>query len=218
MDQIVRKIVRFERFELDLNRGCVLIDDRIVDLRPKTFEVLRHLAANPGHLVSKDDLYAAAWPDVIVGDDSLSQCIHELRQLLGDTDRRLIKTISRRGYLLNALPIVTSVAASPSIMADRLPTTADGPIKAASRNPSADMDGSRNLRVDRRRRRSSGVFLGAALWPASVPPAPTSAGTQRIALVMGNIRYRSPPRLDNPERDAEKVTSELEKRVSGSSR
>ncbi len=133
MDQIVREVLRFERFALDLNRGCVLIDSQIIDLRPKTFEVLRHLAANAGHLVSKDDLYAAAWPDVIVGDDSLSQCIHELRQLLGDTDRRLIKTIPRRGYLLEALPIATPVAASPSIVADRSPTAADGPIKAASR-------------------------------------------------------------------------------------
>jgi DNA-binding winged helix-turn-helix (wHTH) protein len=97
MDQIVREIVRFERFALDLNRGCALIGSQIIDLRPKTFEVLRHLAANAGHLVSKDDLYNAVWPGVIVGDDSLSQCIHQLRQLLGDTDRHLIKTISRRG-------------------------------------------------------------------------------------------------------------------------
>src|SRR5437762_9096755 len=133
MDQIVREVLRFERFTLDLNRGCVLIDRQIIDLRPKTFEVLRHLAANAGHLVSKDDLYGAAWPDVIVGDDSLSQCIHELRQLLGDTDRRLIKTISRRGYLLDAQPVAIPVAASPSIVADRSPTAADAPITAASR-------------------------------------------------------------------------------------
>ena len=72
MDQIVREIVRFERFTLDLNRGCLLIDSQVIDLRPKTFEVLRHLAANAGRLVSKDDLYEAAWPGVIVGDDSLS--------------------------------------------------------------------------------------------------------------------------------------------------
>ena len=132
MEQIVREIVRFERFALDLNRGCALIDNQIIDLRPKTFEVFRHLAANAGHLVSKDDLYDAAWPGVIVGDDSLSQCIHELRHLLGDTDRRLIQTISRRGYLLDALPVATPVAASLPIAADRPATTADGRIKAAS--------------------------------------------------------------------------------------
>src|SRR4051812_21828760 len=133
MDQVVREVLLFERFALDLNRGCVLIGSQIIDLRPKTFEVLRHLVANAGHLVSKDDLYGAAWPDVIVGDDSLSQCIHELRQLLGDTDRRLIKTISRRGYLLDAQPIATPADASHAIVADQPPITADVPIKAASR-------------------------------------------------------------------------------------
>jgi DNA-binding winged helix-turn-helix (wHTH) protein len=133
MDQVVREVLLFERFALDLNRGCVLIGSQIIDLRPKTFEVLRHLVANAGHLVSKDDLYGAAWPDVIVGDDSLSQCIHELRQLLGDTDRRLIKTISRRGYLLDAQPVAPA-AASPSVMTGLPPATADGPITAASRS------------------------------------------------------------------------------------
>src|SRR5436190_22862705 len=130
MDQIVREIVRFERFALDLNRCCLLIDGHIIDLRPKTFEVLRYLAANAGHLVSKDNLYDAAWPGVIVGDDSLSVCIHELRQLLGDTDRRLIKTIPRRGYLLDVLPVA---APSPPIVPDQPATTADGPVKTASR-------------------------------------------------------------------------------------
>jgi DNA-binding winged helix-turn-helix (wHTH) protein len=127
MDQIVRELVRFERFTLDLNRCALLIDDRIVDLRPKAFEVLQHLAANAGQLVSKDELYEVGWPGVIVGDDSLSQCIHELRQLLGDTDRNLIKTISRRGYLLDAQPVglgATSPAAA----------TADNPIKIEPRS------------------------------------------------------------------------------------
>jgi DNA-binding winged helix-turn-helix (wHTH) protein len=37
-------------------------------------------------------------------DDSLVQCIRELRQMLGDTQHRLIRTVSRRGYLLDAEP------------------------------------------------------------------------------------------------------------------
>ena len=90
MDQVIREVVQFERFALDLNRCCVLIAGRTIDLRPKAFEVLRHLAANAGQLVSKDDLYGAAWPGVIVGDDSLSQCIHELRQLHGISNHPVI--------------------------------------------------------------------------------------------------------------------------------
>lgn len=43
--------IRFGRFVLDLRRGSLLGDDAEIPLRPKTFEVLRHLARNPGRLV-----------------------------------------------------------------------------------------------------------------------------------------------------------------------
>jgi hypothetical protein len=39
---------------------------------------------------------------VIVTGDSISQCIRELRAKLGDSNHSLIKTVSRRGYRLNA--------------------------------------------------------------------------------------------------------------------
>jgi DNA-binding winged helix-turn-helix (wHTH) protein len=102
MDHIVHRILRFDRFALDLARGCLRAGDQEIDLRPKTFEVLCYLAENAGRLVSKQELFEAVWPDVSVCDDSLVQCIRELRQKLGDEDRRLIKTVSRRGYLLDA--------------------------------------------------------------------------------------------------------------------
>jgi DNA-binding winged helix-turn-helix (wHTH) protein len=102
MDQIVHRVLQFDRFELDLTRGYLRMNGRDVELPPKPFEVLRHLAENAGRLVSKEELYAAVWPNVTVTDDSLVQCIRELRQRLGDTDHNLIKTVSRRGYLLDA--------------------------------------------------------------------------------------------------------------------
>jgi DNA-binding winged helix-turn-helix (wHTH) protein len=102
MDQIVPRLLRFDRFALDLTRGCLRAGDQEIALRPKAFEVLRHLAENAGRLVSKQELFEAGWPNVTVTDDSLVQCIRELRDKLGDTDHRLIKTVPRRGYLLNA--------------------------------------------------------------------------------------------------------------------
>jgi len=71
-------------------------------LRPKAFDVLCYLVESAGRLVSKSELYQAIWPNVAVSDDSLVQCIRELRQKLGDDEHRLIKTVSRRGYLLDA--------------------------------------------------------------------------------------------------------------------
>ena len=102
MDQIIPRILTFDRFELDLTRGCVRVAGRDLDLRPKAFHLLCHLAENAGRLVSKQELHDAVWGRVAVSDDALVQCIRELRRKLGDVDRVIIRTIPRRGYLLNA--------------------------------------------------------------------------------------------------------------------
>jgi TolB-like protein len=95
--------LRFDRFTLDLTRGCLRMGEQGIDLRPKAFEVLCHLAENAGRLVPKQELHDTVWPNVVVSDDSLVQCIGELRQKLGDGEHHLIKTVSRRGYLLDVL-------------------------------------------------------------------------------------------------------------------
>jgi formylglycine-generating enzyme required for sulfatase activity/DNA-binding winged helix-turn-helix (wHTH) protein len=103
LDVAVSRVLYFDRFSLDLARGCLRIGDQDLELRPKTFEVLKFLAVNAGRLVAKQELYDAVWPNVIVSDDSIAQCIRELRSRLGDDDHSLIKTVSRRGYLLDTV-------------------------------------------------------------------------------------------------------------------
>jgi adenylate cyclase len=100
--QIATKRLRFDRYVLDLDRGCLLLDGNEVALRPKTFAVLLYLVENPGRLVSKDDLFAAVWPNLAVTDDTLVQSVGELRRALGDDGPRLIKTVPRRGYRLES--------------------------------------------------------------------------------------------------------------------
>src|SRR5215470_1539203 len=116
MDEIVHRILLFDCFALDLTRGCLRTGDRDIDLRPKTFRVLRHLVEHAGRLVPKQELYEIVWPNVVVSDDSLVQCVRELRQALGDDKYRLIKTVSRRGYLLDVTvttPDFPAASASP---------------------------------------------------------------------------------------------------------
>src|SRR5215471_10509432 len=119
MDHIVHRVLQFDRFELDLARGCLRAGEQEIDLRPKAFEVLCCLAENAGRLVPKEELFRAVWPDVTVCDDSLVQCIRELRQKLGDEDHRLFKTVSRRGYLLDA----TILPQAPRSLSDRTAVT-----------------------------------------------------------------------------------------------
>src|SRR3954452_12728892 len=94
--------LRFAPFVLDLARGALLHDGGEIAPRPKTFAALRHLVENAHRLVSKDELFAAVWPNIAVTDDALVQGIGELRRALGDDGARLIKTIPRRGYRFEA--------------------------------------------------------------------------------------------------------------------
>ena len=73
--------LRFDRYVLDLDRGSLLQDGSEVALRPKTFAGVAYLVENSGRLVSKDEPFAAVWPNLAVTDDALVQSIGELRAL-----------------------------------------------------------------------------------------------------------------------------------------
>src|SRR5512145_2492672 len=69
-------------------------------LTRKSAEVLRLLVERDGHPVSKQDLFASVWSNIVVSDDALTTCIQELRKALGDDARqpRYIETRHRYGY------------------------------------------------------------------------------------------------------------------------
>lgn len=93
----------FAGFELDEQRARLRgPDGEAIKLRPKSFDMLQLFATNAGRVLSKQDLIEAIWPKVHVGDDSLFQCIREIRTALGDEERQLIKLVSGRGYLFEA--------------------------------------------------------------------------------------------------------------------
>jgi TolB-like protein/DNA-binding winged helix-turn-helix (wHTH) protein/tetratricopeptide (TPR) repeat protein len=71
-----------------------------VPLRPQSFAVLKYMTVNADRVVTKDELMAAVWPDVAVTENSLVQCIHEIRRALGDESQSILKTVARRGYRL----------------------------------------------------------------------------------------------------------------------
>src|SRR5262249_10386771 len=81
-----------------------------IALRRKSFELLRYLVENPDRVVTKEELLKAIWPDVVVTDESLTQCVSEVRQAIGDSKQAIIATVPRRGYRF-AAPVLR-VAAS----------------------------------------------------------------------------------------------------------
>ena len=73
-------------------------------LRNKTFLVLMVLARSESRLVSKDDIIRQVWPKTVVTDDSLVQCIREIRKALGVSTKEVLVTRSRLGYELHPDP------------------------------------------------------------------------------------------------------------------
>jgi DNA-binding winged helix-turn-helix (wHTH) protein len=78
MHQLANKVLRFDRFVLDLTRGCLRTGEQEIGLRPKAFQLLTYLALNAGRLVPKQELLDAVWPNVVVSDESLAQSIWQL--------------------------------------------------------------------------------------------------------------------------------------------
>ena len=93
-------ILRFGPFELDTAERELRHADGVVPLTPKAFDTLAYLVKNGGHLVTKEELLTAVWPDSFVEEANLARTIHTLRKMLrehagGET---FIQTVPTKGY------------------------------------------------------------------------------------------------------------------------
>jgi len=102
MSAVAQKVFRFEGFTLDLTRRSLRAGDRVIELRPKSFEVLAYLVERAGRPAGKDEIIQVVWPDVTVTEESLTRCVSDIRLALDDRSQRIIKTLPRRCYLLAA--------------------------------------------------------------------------------------------------------------------
>jgi len=107
-------------------------DARSVRIEPRAMDVLAFLAAHAGDVVSVEELIAAVWKGVVVGDGSVYLAIKQLRRALEEPADGVhyIETIPKRGYRL-VVP-VEPVEASSEPEATALPIPKPGPT---SRKP-----------------------------------------------------------------------------------
>jgi len=125
-------VLRFAHFEFDELRAELRGPaDEIIRLRPKPLAMLQAFLANAGRTLSKHELMQAVWPDIHVTEDSLFQCIREIRTALGDSDHQLIRRVSGGGYVL-ATCILTAPGRGDRLIPDEDET-------AFARSPSAAM-------------------------------------------------------------------------------
>ena len=69
-------------------------------LAPKVYEILQLLVQNQGHMLGKDEMIKAVWPDSFVEEGNLTRNISTLRAALGENheDHQYIETVPKRGY------------------------------------------------------------------------------------------------------------------------
>ncbi|MEJ8561605.1 winged helix-turn-helix domain-containing protein [Yoonia sp. GPGPB17] len=120
--------VRLGLFTYDKGLDCLLdLAGEHVSLRPQSAQVLSLLVENLGRTVTKEELISAVWQNLSVTDDSLTQCIADIRRALGDVDRRILKTRPKVGYMLSPTQVNTD---QPEITATPIQETTSDEVPA----------------------------------------------------------------------------------------
>jgi len=127
----------FGRFTLNLDRGALLADGAECVLRPKSLALLRLFVENPGHLIDRDEIMQTVWPGVFVTDDSIAQCVSDIRRALSDGDQSLLRTLPRRGFLFTPPPSNgTEPERSTDAAASAMPAPSSMPLPPPPDKPS----------------------------------------------------------------------------------
>lgn len=96
-------------FSLGSSRYCIRNEQfcdaagEPVALRAKSAQLLNYLLRHNKMLVSKDTLASVIWPKSIASDESISQCISDIRKALGDDSHSILETFPKRGYRIHAV-------------------------------------------------------------------------------------------------------------------
>ena len=93
------KVLRFDDLEVDLATRRVTRGGRLVELTHREFELLEMLMRKPRHVVSRELIVQQLWGWDFVGDTNVVEVhVSSLRSKLGDSERRLIRTVRSVGY------------------------------------------------------------------------------------------------------------------------
>lgn len=93
------RLYEFGPFRLDVSERRLLCHEEAVPVAPKLFETLLVLLEHAGHVLTKDELMRALWPDSFVEESSLMQNISLLRKALGAAgSEQFIETVPKHGY------------------------------------------------------------------------------------------------------------------------
>jgi len=92
---------RFQGLSMDDASHRVTVNEDLVQLTAKEYELLRYLLLNPGRVLSKNQILQHVWGYDFPGDDNLVEVhISSLRDKIRDRNKSLIQTVRGFGYRL----------------------------------------------------------------------------------------------------------------------
>lgn len=157
-------------------------------LERKSLDVLRLLVERAPHVVSKAEIFAHVWKDVVVTDNALTRIVAQLRKALDDDPKspRYIETVATRGYRFVAA--VTRPSAWETVAETAAVQTASHQAVRPSKSLAATAVAATGILLVvaagwfwRGAARSSGPTAGAAF-----PDATTLAALRPVALSSAN--------------------------------
>jgi DNA-binding response OmpR family regulator len=98
-----KNLIKFKNATLDLERFDGFINDNLLNLSKREFEILRLLMENPQKVFTKNNLYESVWNDEFLGDDNtINVHISKLRSKIAKfTDDEYIQTVWGIGFKMN---------------------------------------------------------------------------------------------------------------------
>lgn len=94
--------VTYGPFRIDDRRKELSYKDRVLELSPTEYELLKFIVMNNGVVLSKSLILDKVWGYQFGGEENIVEVyIRSLRDKLGDKDHRLIRTLRGAGYRLD---------------------------------------------------------------------------------------------------------------------
>lgn len=91
-------------FVIDSERKIIRYHNRILDLSPTEYELLKHLVIHQGHVRSKSVILDQVWGYDFGGEENIVEVyIRSIRDKLQDREHRVIRTIRGAGYRVDLI-------------------------------------------------------------------------------------------------------------------
>jgi Tol biopolymer transport system component/DNA-binding winged helix-turn-helix (wHTH) protein len=181
-----KKRVKFGPFEADLGTGELWKSGLRVKLGGQPFEILATLLANPGELVTREELQKKIWPADTVVDFShgLNAAVNKLRDALADDPDapRYVETMPRRGYRYIGPAVEVAAARTASVLVVE-PVSVERQELGALVAPAAAGEGVARVQVSE----EHNLLGGGEMLPRPVPaldPKPRNPGTSAMRSVL----------------------------------